>query len=118
MGAFLISEAVVRQEKMQRDSLLLDDIIKYTLLKLVTEKTSKAIEKETAKKDAPEINQKTQNSEQNFVPFVYTKGLNFLQKFMSFGINLEEEVEEYRALGEDLETPHITYYFSEEQFLM
>ena len=31
--------------------------------------------------------QKTQNSEQNFVPFVYTKGLKFLRKFMSFGIN-------------------------------
>ena len=33
------------------------------------------------------LNQKTQNSEQNFVPFVYTKGLKFLRKFMSFGIN-------------------------------
>ena len=31
--------------------------------------------------------QKTQNSEQNFVPFVYTKGVNFRRKFRSFGIN-------------------------------
>lgn len=40
---------------MQRPCLLLDDIIKYALLELVAEKTSKAIEKETARKDAPEI---------------------------------------------------------------
>ena len=32
------------------------------------------------------VYQKTQNSEQDFVPFVYTKGLHFLRKFMSFGI--------------------------------
>ncbi|MDP3698054.1 MAG: hypothetical protein Q8R47_00555 [Nanoarchaeota archaeon] len=45
------------------------------------------VKTEGRNRDYSFLYQKTQNSEQNFVPFVYTKGLNFLRKFMSFGID-------------------------------